>query len=221
VIWRALGLASTPKRCPAELRAHFLRGYIEIDAGPPERLLRQLAAKLIGAPRVELKAIYPALIRAWLAGSEPGAASAADPGAPGDGVRQAPVVPPPGPPAAAGAARAVGQIAGARPEVGERSLEEGSLIDAVRSAARGAREGVFGDRKVFISSVWDALRTAPPWSELGIDEFKSQLVVAFRRRELELARADLVAAMDPVLVALSETRIEGATFHFIVREPVQ
>jgi hypothetical protein len=46
-------------------------------------------------------------------------------------------------------------------------------------------------------------------------------VSAHRQRELELARADLVAAMDPTLVAASETRTDGATFHFIVREPVQ
>ena len=80
---------------------------------------------------------------------------------------------------------------------------------------------MFGDRKVFISSVWRALRATPPWSQLDLDEFKARLVSAHHHRELELARADFVSAMDPALVAASETATDGTTFHFIVREPVQ
>jgi hypothetical protein len=190
--WRALGLPGTPKGCPAEVRAHFLRLYVEIDAAPPERMVRQLAAKLIGAPRADLKALRLALIQAWLTGYEPEAQPAEPP--PSDAHRAAPV---------------------------PVAVQAPSLIDAVRSAARAARDGVFGDRKVFISSVWHALRATPPWSQLALDDFKARLVSAHRQRELELARADLVAAMDPTLVAASETRTDGATFHFIVREPVQ
>lgn len=191
--WRSLGLAGSPKPCPAEVRAHFLRSYIEIDAAQPERMVRQLAAKLVGASRADLKALYPALVRAWLTGHEPGARLAeqreADP-----------------------AGHEPGSLVEAR---------EPSLIDAVRSAARDARDGVFGDRKVFISSVWRALRAMPPWSRLDLDEFKAQLVSAHHQRELELARADFVSAMDPALVAASEIASDGTTFHFIVREPVQ
>lgn len=190
--WRALGLTGTPKACPAEVRAHFLRSYIEIDAGPPERMLRQLAAKLLGAPRADLKALYLALIRAWLTGREPGAQPAA-------ALAQGDAHGEPDPPVTA---------------------QQPSLIEAVRSAARDAHDGVFGDRKVFISSVWHALRAMPPWSELDLDEFKARLVAAHRQRELELARADFVSAMDPALVAASEIATDGTTFHFIVREPV-
>src|SRR5262249_2692881 len=124
--WRSLGLAGTPKPCPAEVRAHFLRSYIELEGAPPERMIRQLAAKLVGAPRADLKALYPALIRTWLTGHEPGARLA--------GGREA-------------------DPAGHEPEL-LVAVREPSLIDAVRSAARDARDGVFGDRKVFISSVW-------------------------------------------------------------------
>jgi hypothetical protein len=187
MIWRALGLTSAVKRCPPEVRAHFLRGYIEIDGSPPDRMLRQLAAKLIGAPRAELKAFYPVLIRTWIAGQEPGAYVAESSRAAPPRLIAAEAVP--------------------------------SLIDAVRSAAREARDGVFGDRKVFISSVWHALHATPSWSALELDDFKQRLVAAHRQRELELARADFVAALDPVLVAASETRTDGATFHFVVREP--
>jgi hypothetical protein len=89
----------------------------------------------------------------------------------------------------------------------------------VRTAAQQAREGVFGERKVFISSVWNAIRAMPSWSALPLEDFKANLVAAHRKQELTLARADLVAAMDPALVASSETRTDGATFHFVVREP--
>jgi hypothetical protein len=174
--WRAIGLGTAPKQCPPEVRAHFLRTYIEVDPGPPERLVRLLASQAIQAPRADLRALYVALIRAWLAGRD--LSKPATPTAP-------------------------------------------SLIEAVRSTALVARDGVFGDRKVFISTVWNALRTTPPWTTLALDDFKARLVSAHRRQELELARADLVAAMDPALVASSETRTDGATFHFIVREPLQ
>src|SRR5262249_55977048 len=70
VIWRALGLPGAPKRCPAAIRTHFLGTHIAVDPAPPERMLRQLAASVIGAPRPDLKAFYPALIRTWLTGQE-------------------------------------------------------------------------------------------------------------------------------------------------------
>jgi hypothetical protein len=88
----------------------------------------------------------------------------------------------------------------------------------VRAVASAAHDGVFGDRKVFIAAVWNELRRSPAWSSLTLDDFKSRLVAAHRAGDLELARADLVAAMDPELVAASETTTDGASFHFIVRE---
>jgi hypothetical protein len=99
----------------------------------------------------------------------------------------------------------------------ERALGRDFAGD-VRVVARGARDGVFGDRKVFIASVWHELRRQPPWSALSLDDFKARLLLAHRAGDVELARADLVAAMNPELVASSETRTDGASFHFIVRE---
>jgi hypothetical protein len=93
------------------------------------------------------------------------------------------------------------------------------LVEAVRSAAQHALNVVVGDRKVFISALWDAVRAKPLWTSLQLDDFKAQLVAAHRNQQLILARADFVAAMDPALVAMSETRAEGAMFHFVVREP--
>ena len=70
-----------------------------------------------------------------------------------------------------------------------------------------------------MSAVWDELRRDPPWDALALDDFKARLVAAHRAGELTLARADLVAAMDPALVAASEIAADGASFHFLVKEP--
>jgi len=93
-----------------------------------------------------------------------------------------------------------------------------AFADDVRDVARAATHGRFGDRKVFISSVWDALRCQPTWSTLTLDDFKARLVRAHQAGDVVLARADAVSTMNPELVTASETRADGASFHFIVRE---
>ena len=89
----------------------------------------------------------------------------------------------------------------------------------VLGAAQRVAVGRFGDRKVFVAAVWDELRRDPRWAGLALAGFKGRLLDAYRARELVLARADLVAAMDPALVAASEIAADGASFHFIVKEP--
>jgi len=93
-----------------------------------------------------------------------------------------------------------------------------SFADEVRHVARIASDGVFGERKVFIAAAWHDLRRRPGYAALTLDDFKARLVRAHHAGELMLARADLVAAMNPDLVAASETAADGATFHFVVRE---
>jgi hypothetical protein len=186
--WRELALPGKPKRCPPEIRAVFLQRALASDAGPPERQVRLYAAAAVGAPRGEPGLLRDALVRMWCAGKQ---------------VQRA--APP-----------------GARRAVPDSSAERGDnprpFVVEVRDVASATREGVFGDRKVFIASVWNELRRHPTWSSLTLDEFKTRLLAAHRAGDLALARADLVAAMDPELVAASETRTEGASFHFIVRE---
>ncbi len=92
-----------------------------------------------------------------------------------------------------------------------------TFTDDVHTIALAATAGVLGDRKVFICSVWDELRRQPTWSALTLDEFKARLVRAHRDGDLELARADLVGALDPRLVSASETPADGTSFHFILR----
>lgn len=180
LVWQELGLPGAPKKCPDELRAHFLHRHLGGEPGPAERLLRMVAVQAVDAPRADLNALRGGLVRLWLAG------------------------------------RGVGAAEPPRPAAAEPPR---SLVADVQAAAAAARDGVFGPRKVFISAIWDALRASPAWAALGLDELKARLVEAHRRGELVLARADLVAAMDPALVAASETRTDGATYHFVVREP--
>jgi hypothetical protein len=179
--WRALGLTGKPKRCPAEIRALFVERELGSDGSSPERLVRVLAAREVGAPRPELRALRDALVRRWL----------------------------------------VDRILGPRPDADDGGRDEGggSFARDVLSAAGATRDGWFGDRKVFVSSVWHQLRRDPRWSAVTLDDFKARLVAAHRAGELALARADLVAAMDPELVAASEITADGASFHFILKDP--
>lgn len=108
-------------------------------------------------------------------------------------------------------------------------LEIADFVHSALAAVRG--EGRFGDRKVFIASLWatmlrieaDTGRTLTEGATL--EHFRAWLL---RSRLLTrdgtqdavplvvLCRADLVAAMDPRMVAASETVIDGATFHFVI-----
>ncbi len=98
------------------------------------------------------------------------------------------------------------------------TLAAPSFVDEVRDVARTATDGLFGERKLFIAAAWQELRRRPGRAALPLDEFKARRVRAHRSGELVLARADLVAAMNPDLVGASETVADGATFHFLVRE---
>jgi hypothetical protein len=91
--------------------------------------------------------------------------------------------------------------------------------------------GRFGDRKVFIASLWNRMlaieaQTGGTLTQgATLEHFKAWLVrsrlytsdgTEHGARLVVLSRADLVAAMDPALVAASETITDGAVFHFVV-----
>lgn len=73
----------------------------------------------------------------------------------------------------------------------------------------------FHDNKVFIAPLWRASQREPNFPRLSLAEFKGRLIQANREGLLHLSRADLVQAMDPRLVAESETSHLTATFHFV------
>jgi hypothetical protein len=106
------------------------------------------------------------------------------------------------------------------------------IADLVHHALAAVRDvGRFGDRKVFISSLWIQMRdmearTGRTLTDgATIDHFKAWLLRArlLTRDGAEdgaplivVCRADLVAAMDPARVAASETIADGASFHFVL-----
>jgi len=108
-------------------------------------------------------------------------------------------------------------------------LQIANLAHRALATVQGA--GRFGDRKVFIASLWAMMLhieaqtrgTLPCGATL--EHFKAWLLRGLRLTRdgtergaplVVLARADLVAAMDPTMVAASETVTDGATFHFVL-----
>jgi hypothetical protein len=87
---------------------------------------------------------------------------------------------------------------------------------AARAAAARA-EGRFG-KKAFVAAVWRELTKDARFAALTLDRAKQLLVAANRDGLVELTRADLVAAMDPALVAASQIDDLGSTFHFVTSD---
>lgn len=85
------------------------------------------------------------------------------------------------------------------------------VIDAARRCPPAAR---FGENKVFISHVWRQMNH-PTAHHVDLSRFKQRLLEANRDGLLQLSRADLVEAMDPVDVRESSTVYDNATFHFV------
>lgn len=206
-VWRGLGLTGRAKRCPPEIRGLFLQRELASDPGPPDRLLRLYVARELKAPRSDARQLRDGAVRAWLTGRALDGTAPAT--MPTHTMKPATAPHTDGRPQAAPPATPTPTTATAR-----------TFAEDVRAAARTCVDGVFGDRKVFIDAAFTALQTQPAWRDLSLADFKQRLLAAHRTGEVVLARADLVAAMDPARVAASETTVDGATFHFIVREVV-
>lgn len=85
-------------------------------------------------------------------------------------------------------------------------------------AAKSPPQDRFHDNKVFIAALWRTTQGEPNFPRLSLPDFKQRLVEANSQNLLHLSRADLVQAMDPQLVADSETVYLNATFHFVLLE---
>jgi hypothetical protein len=107
-------------------------------------------------------------------------------------------------------------------------LEVTRLVHRALADVRDA--GRYGDRKVFIASLWTKMldieaQTGGTLTDgATTDHFKAWLVrsrlftcdgTENGARLIVLCRADLVAAMNPALVTASETVTDGAVFHFV------
>jgi hypothetical protein len=85
-------------------------------------------------------------------------------------------------------------------------------------AAGSPPQDRFHDNKVFIVALWRASQREPNLQRFSLPEFKQRLLEANAQHLLHLSRADMVQAMDPQLVADSETAHQNATFHFVLLE---
>lgn len=95
-------------------------------------------------------------------------------------------------------------------------LDLDTFARRVREGARSSPSGRFGENKVFVVHVYRALRDDPEIAALGLDGFKRRLAEANNARRLNLSRADMVEAMDPEDVRLSEISYLGAHYHFVL-----
>ncbi|AMV35882.1 hypothetical protein [Planctomyces sp. SH-PL62] len=110
---------------------------------------------------------------------------------------------------------------GAEAEVATPSpaLDLGAFARRVREAVRGCRTGRHGEDKVFVVHVWRALQHDPSFRGGDFALFKKRLAEANNARLLSLSRADLVQAMNPEDVLLSEVPYMNTCFHFVRDEP--
>ena len=99
-------------------------------------------------------------------------------------------------------------------DAGDALKKFGDDVKRTASAVPDGHKERFGDRKVFIHHVHSKMKESGAYSG-SLDDFKRDVVSAHRKGHLEAARADLVSAMDPRSVEQSETKTDGATFHFI------
>ena len=106
------------------------------------------------------------------------------------------------------------------------------IADLVHRALAAVQDvGRFGDRKVFIASLWSMMlrieaQTGGTLTDgATLEHFKAWLLCNLRVTRdgtekgaplVVLARADFVASMDHTVVAASETAMDGATFHFVL-----
>lgn len=90
-------------------------------------------------------------------------------------------------------------------------LSDAELAAQIQRVASEPGVAKFHDDRAFIASVYDHM---PKAQRRTLEQFKQVIINLHRLRLLRLSSADLVQAMDPTMVARSETRYLSATFHF-------
>ena len=187
--WKLIGFEGVARKFDARAvkTALLNRELGDGRAADFKKAAGRLVARRAGARRDDGKELRDAVLRDWIARGEPGRAEAPM------GQPEAPPIEPEAP----------------------TTLAPPALAERVRAAARECPTGRYGDHKVFIAHVWDRLQTEPDFAGMDLDGFKRALAEANNLRLLDLARADLVQAMDPEDVRRSEIRYLNATFHFV------
>jgi hypothetical protein len=170
------------------------------DFGTDRRLVAALAAEDADAAKPDLEALRLALLRRFIEEAEPGPAAPAKP-------KRGPVtptllrpLPAPTPPPPA--------TADIRPDLAGFAQE-------VRRHASSRAHGWPGDRKAYISHVWQQLRDGRPEWGLSEIEFRAMLAEAHRAGHVVLANADLKGDASVKDLQESALAYKNAVFHFI------
>ncbi len=187
------------------------------DFGTDGRLVAALAAEQAGAFQSDADALRTALLRSFvtrsLAQTTPVAPAAAPP---------APAATAPRPVSErrrSRAARAPAAVAPAppqpqRPAAANRPDLNG-FADVVRSAASARAEGWPGNKKAFISHVWQVIQQQhPDWGLTDI-EFKAMLAEAHRTGHVVLANADLKDKKSLKDLQDSAVAYKNTVWHFV------
>jgi hypothetical protein len=222
----ALGLPPGPITL-TRLRAHMLAKEAGVTPGlTPKQIMVKLAAKVIGQPCTDKKTMRQALIRRWVYEASGGSQVVDSPRATGtQGVLELPGKPTPTPvKPTVQATKPIIMQPPVKPPVPapvsptpQPVRGADTLLNLVREAIpRVGADGRFGAEKVFVSAIWRRIEHDTRLPNLSFDRFKTWLVTANRDQLLDLARADVVGAMDPKLVAESAIEDLGATFHFVI-----
>jgi hypothetical protein len=186
----------------------------QLSASPREfptdaKLIAQLAADAVGAPQTDPDALRLALLRRFvttLLDAAPSGQRAAKPCMPTSA--SAPVAP----------ARLVENAANdATPKANGPAPRPGleEFAQAVRRVAGHKAQGWPGNRKAFISQVWDAIRVEKEIWGLSEIEFKCMLTEAHRRGALALANADLRNKDQRQEIERSATPDRNTIWHYV------
>jgi hypothetical protein len=182
--WKQLGVTTDKPFTLTNVQSYLLGQLLQSSREvKPGQALEQLAARQVGARRTDADSLRQAAIQSWLLpGSEPALSSAPATGAPA-----------------------------AKPSIPPEGDSLSAFAERVMKTARALKSGRYGEDRVFISHVWQAL------GDPTLDEhaFKQRLLSANQKRLLSLSRADMVEWMEPKDVSSSEIRYLGSTFHFI------
>lgn len=173
------------------------------DFSSDGKLIQALAADIAGAQSEGLEPLRLALLRRLTAPSDAGDASAAPlESFEKDGDAEAPK-----------ADNDAAPLASAPPSMGPPGLAE--FASAVLDAARPVSEGWPGNRKAFISRVWQAIRVARRDWDLTEIAFKSMLAEAHRMGQLVLATADLKDKSARKELEDSKILYKNTVWHFV------
>ncbi|RKG86098.1 hypothetical protein [Corallococcus terminator] len=131
LLWRQLGVETGEKFSLRAVQAHLLGQLLEQEVSDPKRGVEQLAARTVGAARVDGEVVRLAALREWVLAKNEAPVKPPKPSAP---EKQQPAA------------------------MESLPTNAEAFAERVLNVARASTTGRFGKNKVFISHVWKALK---------------------------------------------------------------